>query len=99
MRRSEVIFEGQRSGKWSKVRQRVRGCEGERRGTWSQKLDKSQKRPEIRMVGKVRGGSSAVLKADFRGQRLDQGSKLKEMEGVRLRFRSGRKVGTDWKAG
>ena len=70
MRRSEVIYEGQRSGRWSKVRQRARDCESERRGTWSQKPDKSQRsgqRPEVRRVGKVRGGSSAVLKVDFRG--------------------------------
>ena len=79
VRGSEVIFEGQRSDRWSKVRQRVRGCEGERRGTWRQKTDESQRsdqRPEVRKVEKVRGASSAVLMVgDFRGQKLDTGVK------------------------
>ena len=88
MRRSEVIYEAQRSGRWSKVRKRARDCEGERRGTWSQKPDKSQKsgqRPEARGQ---KGGESQGWKlssVEGRFQRLDQGSKLEEMEGVRRR--------------
>ena len=83
MRRSEVIFEGQRSGRWSKVRQRVRDCEGERRGTWSQKPDKSEVSPEARgqKGGKRQGWKLSSVEGRFK--RLDQGSKLSEMEGVR----------------
>lgn len=65
VRGSDTILEGQRSGRWSKIRhKRVRVCEGERRGTRSQKPGKGPRSVQgsgVRRVEEVIGGRSAIL--------------------------------------